>query len=285
MSRCCSSWRRRAGISPSTRSAVLAVGGGARRATWRWRRMRCRALAAAGGARHAERIVLDPVDRDLSLDLIDDAFNANPTSMAAALEVLAALQPVDGVGRIVQGRRIAVLGDMLELGGDESRAARGPGRPCGHARAVDLVHCVGPRMRAPARAPCRAERQGALDRDGGRDGRPSGAHADRRRRRRAGQRVEGQQGQSLLLTRSANWAIRCQPRPRRLPEMLYWLTELSDGGDIFNLFRYITFRAGRRVLHGADLRVHLRPAADQPAAATPENRPADPRRRPRRPSA
>ncbi len=26
--------------------------------------------------------------------------------------------------------------------------------------------------------------------------------------------------------------------------MLYWLAELSDGGDIFNLFRYITFRAG-----------------------------------------
>lgn len=26
--------------------------------------------------------------------------------------------------------------------------------------------------------------------------------------------------------------------------MLYWLSELSDGGDLFNLFRYITFRAG-----------------------------------------
>ena len=26
--------------------------------------------------------------------------------------------------------------------------------------------------------------------------------------------------------------------------MLYWLTHLSDGGDVFNLFRYITFRAG-----------------------------------------
>jgi len=26
--------------------------------------------------------------------------------------------------------------------------------------------------------------------------------------------------------------------------MLFWLTQLSDGGDIFNLFRYITFRAG-----------------------------------------
>src|SRR5680860_559025 len=26
--------------------------------------------------------------------------------------------------------------------------------------------------------------------------------------------------------------------------MLYWLTALSDGGDFFNLFRYITFRTG-----------------------------------------
>jgi phospho-N-acetylmuramoyl-pentapeptide-transferase len=26
--------------------------------------------------------------------------------------------------------------------------------------------------------------------------------------------------------------------------MLYWLTGLSDGGDVFNLFRYISFRAG-----------------------------------------
>ena len=26
--------------------------------------------------------------------------------------------------------------------------------------------------------------------------------------------------------------------------MLYWLTEFSDGGDVFNLFKYVTFRAG-----------------------------------------
>ncbi|MCE8468136.1 phospho-N-acetylmuramoyl-pentapeptide-transferase, partial [Rhodovulum sulfidophilum] len=26
--------------------------------------------------------------------------------------------------------------------------------------------------------------------------------------------------------------------------MLYWLADLSDGGGVFNLFRYITFRAG-----------------------------------------
>ena len=32
--------------------------------------------------------------------------------------------------------------------------------------------------------------------------------------------------------------------------MLYWLTALSDGGDIFNLFRYITFRAGGALFTG-----------------------------------
>lgn len=42
--------------------------------------------------------------------LIDESYNANPTSMGAALELLGATQP--GAG----GRRIAVLGDMLELG-------------------------------------------------------------------------------------------------------------------------------------------------------------------------
>ncbi|MFN4159873.1 MAG: phospho-N-acetylmuramoyl-pentapeptide-transferase [Gemmobacter sp.] len=30
--------------------------------------------------------------------------------------------------------------------------------------------------------------------------------------------------------------------------MLYWLTEFSEGGDVFNLFRYITFRAGAAFL-------------------------------------
>ena len=29
--------------------------------------------------------------------------------------------------------------------------------------------------------------------------------------------------------------------------MLFWLTQFSDGGDFFNLFRYITFRAGGAV--------------------------------------
>ncbi|SLN26240.1 UDP-N-acetylmuramoyl-tripeptide--D-alanyl-D-alanine ligase [Pseudoruegeria aquimaris] len=93
-----------------------------------------------------QTIILDPTESELSIELIDDAFNANPVSMAAAFEVLAASKPKDGVGKVARGRRIAILGDMLELGEDEAAEhaalARHP--------AVDsftLVHCVGPRMK------------------------------------------------------------------------------------------------------------------------------------------
>ncbi|MGV8985044.1 MAG: UDP-N-acetylmuramoyl-tripeptide--D-alanyl-D-alanine ligase [Cypionkella sp.] len=93
-----------------------------------------------------ERIVLDVVEGQ-GFDLLDDAFNANPTSMAAALDVLIAATPQDGPGRIVAGRRIAILGDMLELGPTEdalhSAIAKHPGLD-----KITLIHCVGPRMQA-----------------------------------------------------------------------------------------------------------------------------------------
>ncbi|WP_375616534.1 UDP-N-acetylmuramoylalanyl-D-glutamyl-2,6-diaminopimelate--D-alanyl-D-alanine ligase [Bartonella sp. AP58NXGY] len=47
--------------------------------------------------------------------LIDESYNANPASMCAALELLA----TGPVGK--EGRRIAILGDMLELGGDSEK--------------------------------------------------------------------------------------------------------------------------------------------------------------------
>lgn len=93
-----------------------------------------------------ERIVTDPVDES-GFDLIDDAFNANPASVAASLDVLIAARPEDGIGRIGAGRRIAVLGDMLELGPTEAALhaalASHPG-----LEAIATIHCVGPRMRA-----------------------------------------------------------------------------------------------------------------------------------------
>ncbi len=92
-----------------------------------------------------ERILLDPVE-DQSFELIDDAFNANPASMAASLDLLAVIAPTDGVGRVGAGRRIAILGDMLELGRAEVEFHQAI---AGHPQlgAVQVIHCVGPRMR------------------------------------------------------------------------------------------------------------------------------------------
>ncbi|MEO3414925.1 UDP-N-acetylmuramoyl-tripeptide--D-alanyl-D-alanine ligase [Roseovarius sp. CAU 1744] len=93
-----------------------------------------------------EVVILDAADEDLSFDLIDDAFNANPTSMKAALEVLASATPRDGVGRVSRGRRVAILGDMLELGPEETalhtKIAELP-----FIASLHVIHCVGPRMR------------------------------------------------------------------------------------------------------------------------------------------
>ncbi|WP_104491220.1 UDP-N-acetylmuramoyl-tripeptide--D-alanyl-D-alanine ligase [Paracoccus denitrificans] len=70
--------------------------------------------------------------------LIDDAYNSNPTSLSAGLATLA---------RLTGGRRVAILGDMLELGPDEIALHAGmAGDPA--MEAVDLVHTAGPRMRA-----------------------------------------------------------------------------------------------------------------------------------------
>ena len=103
-----------------------------------------------------ERVVLDLVD-ETGFDLIDDAFNANPASMAASLDVLIASEPEHGVGRIGTGRRIAILGDMLELGPTEAALhlaiANHPGLD-----QIGTIHCVGPRMHALWKALPRSQR-------------------------------------------------------------------------------------------------------------------------------
>jgi UDP-N-acetylmuramoyl-tripeptide--D-alanyl-D-alanine ligase len=66
--------------------------------------------------------------------LLNDAYNANPNSMMAALETIASLPK--------PGRRIAVLGDMRELGESARRFHREVGAfaaTCG----LDLLVCVG----------------------------------------------------------------------------------------------------------------------------------------------
>ena len=69
--------------------------------------------------------------------LIDDSFNGNPASLVAALDSLKA-RPIK------DGRRIAILGDMLELG---IEAPSYHEALAGHLAGIDGVYCVGPLMR------------------------------------------------------------------------------------------------------------------------------------------
>lgn len=96
------------------------------------------------GAR--EIVVLDPVEIEQTLELIDDSYNANPTSMAAALDVLAVAEVTHDIGRVSKGRRIAYVGDMKELG-DQAPEMHAEIARLGSVSAIDTVHCVGPMMR------------------------------------------------------------------------------------------------------------------------------------------
>jgi UDP-N-acetylmuramoyl-tripeptide--D-alanyl-D-alanine ligase len=67
--------------------------------------------------------------------LIDESYNANPTSMRAAIAA-ASLRP---------GRKIAVLGDMYELGADELAQHAGLAKPlmdAGFSRVLMIGECM-----------------------------------------------------------------------------------------------------------------------------------------------
>ncbi|WP_152045939.1 UDP-N-acetylmuramoylalanyl-D-glutamyl-2,6-diaminopimelate--D-alanyl-D-alanine ligase [Aureimonas psammosilenae] len=74
-------------------------------------------------------------------DLLDESYNANPASMRAAISLLAATLPGEG------GRRIAILGDMFELG-DESRDLHAAIAEPLIAAQVDRVFMLGEAMKA-----------------------------------------------------------------------------------------------------------------------------------------
>ena len=90
-----------------------------------------RRLDVAFAALRGERVALPG-----GVIVVNDCYNANPMSMRAALDDLAATAPA---------RRVAVLGDMLELGApDEERFHRELGEQAG-AAGVELLVTVGPR--------------------------------------------------------------------------------------------------------------------------------------------
>ena len=91
-------------------------------------------LDVPAGHLRGERVTL-PV----GATIINDCYNASPLSMRAALDELST-EPADG-------RRIAVLGDMLELGEGEAQLHRDVGTAAGEA-GVDVLVSVGPRAAA-----------------------------------------------------------------------------------------------------------------------------------------
>ncbi|MGZ6013557.1 MAG: UDP-N-acetylmuramoyl-tripeptide--D-alanyl-D-alanine ligase [Caulobacteraceae bacterium] len=82
-------------------------------------------------------------ERSVGLDgggfvLIDESYNANPVSLKAALATLG--------HRAAEGRKIAVLTDMLELGPEAARF-HAEGAQMAAEAGVDLVFCAGPLMK------------------------------------------------------------------------------------------------------------------------------------------
>ena len=84
------------------------------------------------------RYVLDLPQGNTAL-LIDDSYNASPMSVKAALEVLKQINPEPG------GRRIVVLGDMLELG-SQTREFHLNLKPLILEASINRVFCCGPMM-------------------------------------------------------------------------------------------------------------------------------------------
>jgi UDP-N-acetylmuramoyl-tripeptide--D-alanyl-D-alanine ligase len=92
--------------------------------------------AALSEAEAASRWRMELTERGDGLLVLNDAYNANPASMRAALDALVR------VGRARPGRTVAVLGEMRELGDEHDAGHREVGRAAA-AVGVDVVVVVG----------------------------------------------------------------------------------------------------------------------------------------------
>jgi len=91
-------------------------------------------------AGRGKREILNMGEFNNSVTLIDESYNASPIAMQAAFKVMALIDPGRG------GRRIAILGDMYELGNDSTKMHRDLALPL-KAAGIDLVYTCGTLMK------------------------------------------------------------------------------------------------------------------------------------------
>ena len=162
--------------------------------------------------------------------VIDESYNANPASMAAALALLGN----------AQGRKIAVLGDMLEMGDGGIIHHAGLAQPI-LANNVDLVFASGAQMKAlwevlpPERRGSYAETSADV-----------GAQAKgctQARRHRSGEGLKRRKNVGDHRSSQGKAGL-----------MLYYLSLLTHTDQLafFRLFKYLTFRSGAAVDDGAN---------------------------------
>jgi UDP-N-acetylmuramoyl-tripeptide--D-alanyl-D-alanine ligase len=94
------------------------------------------AIGALAEARSLSRWRMEVHDRSDGVTVINDAYNANPDSMQAALDALA------GIGAQSARRTVAVLSEMRELGPDAASAHAGVGEYAA-TRGVDVLLVIG----------------------------------------------------------------------------------------------------------------------------------------------
>lgn len=99
--------------------------------------------AALGSARSASRWRMEVTERADGLVVVNDAYNANPDSMRAALEALVAIGGPSG------RRTVAVLGEMKELGSEHAAGHRAVGADAARL-GIDVLVVVGAAARGIA---------------------------------------------------------------------------------------------------------------------------------------
>lgn len=95
-------------------------------------------VAAGLGSARVSEMRMESIDTASGVRVLNDAYNANPSSMKAAVETVAAIH--------VSGKRVLVLGDMAELGGLTELAHFQLGEHVARS-GVEVLVTVGPRAR------------------------------------------------------------------------------------------------------------------------------------------